>query len=123
MNRSISFLFTFIFVILSGCTTASIGCRVEKPLVDTLTPLIATQLQCSNSAAISADLTKLVGTIGLCKPAQEEGKTLPAPICSFLADMVINNLASVAVPSAWGCTAQNAKDTLKAIVMSGCSKI
>lgn len=108
-----------------GCSTADIGCSIEKTVVSGVAPVIATQLQCSNVDAISNDLNNIIGKVGLCKQQLgNSGKlSLPGPICSMFVDLVVNNVANIAIPASWGCSASNAKGLLKDVVMMACQKL
>lgn len=106
-----------------GCTK-NIGCALETNLVTGVTPLIASQLQCSNPTAIQADLTDMVAGLNLCRPVQSDGKLhMPQPICSMMADLVLGGVAKVAIPNSWGCTAANAKQILKSVIVNACSGV
>lgn len=108
-----------------GCSSG-IGCTVEKTIVSGVGPAIASGLQCTNEAAIEADLTAVMSKLNICQQVQERsGKlnTLPAPICSMLANLVLNSVASVAIPSSWGCSAANAKDLLKNLIVTACTSL
>lgn len=107
-----------------GCNT-DIGCSIENTVVTGVAPVIASQLQCSNESAIEADLKNIVGKLNICKQSLDNsGKLkLPGPICSMMADLVINGVASVSIPASWGCTAANAKTLLKNVVVTACQNI
>lgn len=105
--------------LLAGCS--SIGCKIESSIIDGVAPMIVSGLQCSNYAAIKADLEKVIGNIGLCKKADMKG--IPGPICQMIADMVVNSVAKVSIPASWGCSSSNAKDMLSALIVQGCKAI
>lgn len=110
-----------------GCSTGGIGCSIEKTVVSGVGNAIASQLQCSNEAGIEADLQAIIGKLNLCKEgtvSSTNGKVaIPGVVCSIFADLVINGVAGTAIPSAWGCSAANAKALLKNVVVSACQGI
>jgi len=110
----------------TGCTKGSVGCTIEQTIVSGVGPAIATGLQCSNEAAIEADLNAIIGKLNICTKVSERDNKLnklPAPICSLFANLVLNGVASVAIPSAWGCSAANAKGLLNNLIVTACTSL
>lgn len=122
----IVFSFCLMFLATSctnGCNSG-IGCSIEKTVVSGLSPAIANGLQCSNPAAIEADLKSVVDKLNLCKENDPSKlNKLPGPICSMIADLVLSGVAQIAIPSTWGCTASNAKGLLKTVIVTACTSL
>lgn len=114
---------------MSGCTkgcSSGIGCSIEKTIVSGITPVIASQLQCSNPDAIKADLEAIINKTGVCSaPVKSElygQMIIPGPICEIFGELVAG-LAPKAIPSAWGCTAKDAAGLLKGVIVTACKLI
>jgi len=128
-------------LVLFGCTsatTAVVVCDLQTVAVTALTPVIATQLQCTNSAAISASLNQWGSNANLCKAsstvtststAVSTTPTLSAPLslnailCESLSGILVQQLAANEIPAAWGCTATNAVSSLTTLVNQACAKL
>ena len=115
----ISALSIGVVLLVAGCSWfKSTTCTLETQLVNGATPLIATALQCSNSAAITASLNSVVGQTGLCSTTPAAG-----PVCTVLATAIVGIAASEAIPASWGCTAANAQALLSSAVATACSAV
>lgn len=117
----------------NGCTPQTVGCTVETVVAQASAVAVAQQLQCSNTAAITSDLTTVIGKVGLCKaqpsPSASSLPKLTATglispaLCELFGSMVVSTLATQAVPSSWGCTTVNAQAKLNSIIATACEKI
>lgn len=109
---------------LGACSTGSVVCSLEQTAVTGISTAIGVELQCSNVAAIKKDLDGIIAQAGICKQSSgfdAKGKmTLPSPICSIITNLVAKDLAKLAIPTTWGCTAQNATNLLGNVVMTAC---
>lgn len=102
----------------AGCTHTNPLCPLADSAVVSGSKAVAGVLQCSNIAAIEADLAKIVEKVGVCS---EKPKLNPF-ICGLIADLVVHQ-ASQQVPATWGCTLTDAKGTLKSAVVTACQAI
>jgi hypothetical protein len=103
----------------AGCTKAQVTCAVQTTLVNTMSAGIAAGLQCSNTAAIAATLNTAAAGLNMC-PAGT-ALSLPSAFCGPLVSVVVSSLASGAIPSAWGCTAQTAQMDLTTLLTNACT--
>jgi len=101
-----------------GCNTTSVGCAIQNGVVNTITPVIASGLQCSNPAAIQQTLNELGNKAGLCTAAAPQ--SVFGGACSLVANLLIDSLATAPIPVTWGCTATAAKEQLKVLVGQAC---
>lgn len=118
-------LLSCLFLALTACSTVgTVVCDVETTAASGIAVAIASGLQCSNVSQIQSDLTSAMSAAGLCKTASQpigaKKLMIPAPICSVIEGIVVNDIAPLALPAKWGCTAANAKSLLNTVVMTAC---
>lgn len=122
MNR---FVICLVFVsVLSACTDKKSNpiCAIDTVVASSVSVALATPLQCSNPAAIQADVRALLDKVdgNLC---EMKASGLLGPVCGLLADQVIDLVVGKTIPAAWGCKATGAKDAVKSIVVAACDKV
>lgn len=116
------YLLIALVVGLMGCTEKQ-KCDLATKSMDLLVPGIVVGLECSNAAAIKASLVEVAEKAGLCKPTDVSALGLGADACKLLGVAVVELAAGNAIPAAWGCKAENAKDKLKEVIQQQCSKL
>jgi hypothetical protein len=88
---------------------------IELAVIDGVTPVIATTLQCSNQAAIQYTLMRLIGKAGFPDPTPSTQPpfgssdvkarlNLSQSVCSTFAEIMVGSITSE-IPKAWSCTA------------------
>jgi hypothetical protein len=116
---------------------ATILCPLEQSVVNTVVVAVASELQCSNQAAVLASVNALpvVGTIcaspaavAIGKPKAKAGEGLPlksigSDLCTTVASGLLASGASAAIPAAWGCSAANAEASLSSVISAACLKV
>jgi hypothetical protein len=102
----------------TGCP--SVGCDVQTVAVGALAPAIATGLQCTNQAAITATLNALGTKAGLCAAGQS---SLGSAACQAVSGLLLSSLAGAAIPAAWGCSPTAAVGQLTTLVNTACALI
>jgi len=108
----------------NGCSTKDVGCAVEKTVVSTVAPLVSSQLQCSNPAAVQADISTWVGKIGICQKLENnQGGVIGSQVCTWVATAIVDQLTQSAIPAAWGCKATNVTGALNSVISMACAKI
>jgi hypothetical protein len=122
---------------LVGCTKTpdapSIGCTVESAVSGVVSLAIASELQCSNQAAIAASIAAAASKAGICasapalaigkpKPVQPVLKSVGSDICNTVASGLLGSIVGGVVPSAWGCTNANVTAQLSGLISSACAK-
>lgn len=107
------FLSIALVVGMAGCT------EVKKGVVDTLSPVIASSLECENQDAIKNDLSRWL------KLEQESlrASSIGGEICKALVGVTIDILKVNAIPNAWGCRADSLPEDLKGLLSKACDKI
>lgn len=119
-------------IALGACTKgpSSVGCLIGDQVASAASVSIASALQCSHPDAVQASLVEAASKAGLCQviPSPSPSKGLSAlsvgsSICDGVASILIGSVAPAAIPSAWGCTAENAQALLKGAASSGCAKV
>lgn len=121
MRKLVTALTLLVILALPGCTWfQSAGCSAQDTLSSAVAGGIATGLQCQNPAGIKADVEKVVAQLGLCKTQQV---SLVSDICTNLGGLAVDQLAEKLVPSAWNCSAADAKGKLKDLVVAECNKL
>ena len=111
-------------VLATGCTQKP-GCVIQDTLSNTLSPVIANGLQCSNPEAVKASIVGVIQKTGMCTQQAETVAGLPSfgqEACKFVGGLVLSQVAAQAIPAEWGCTAANAKEKLAALIAEGCTK-
>lgn len=103
----------------AGCTSKeSPGCQAQKFVTNSITEVVAQALQCTNKAAMEADIGAIAQKyISLCEaqPAGVVGNML----CPKIADEVMG-LAKSQIPAAWGCSAQAVGDQASSLIIGAC---
>lgn len=126
---------------LVGCTgstpspVVTVLCPLEQSVVGLVVTTVASELQCSNQAAILATVNTIpaVGTIcqspaalaigkPKAKPVQPVLKSTGSDLCTLVAQGLLNTGANAVVPTAWGCTLTNAESSLQGVVAAACQK-
>lgn len=97
---------------MSGCTEA------KQKVVETLTPVIAGQLECSNPAAIMEDLSNWLKL-----EQAQQSKGIGADICKGLVGVAVDLLANQAIPEDWECKAEKLPAGLKTALNGACELI
>ena len=111
-------------LMVTACNSTSVTCSLESVAATALTPVIASGLQCSNSAAIQATLISLGNQAGLCTaPQPGQQASIGSTVCVAVSGLILDQVAAQGIPASWGCTAANAKDLLKGLVNQACAKI
>lgn len=120
----------------SPSPVATILCPLEQSVVGLVVTTVASELQCSNQAAILASVNAIpaVGTIcqspaalAIGKPKAKLGQGLPmksvgSDLCTTIANGLIASGASSAIPAAWGCTLTSAEASLNSVIAAACQK-
>lgn len=113
---------SIVLLCLAACS-AKQKCDVQEKFVTTITPVISSQMACSNPEAIRKDLDAALTKAGLCKKEVDSISTqsigVPAGVCPIAAALVVEVIGSQ-VPAAWGCTGGNAKAGLQAALTAAC---
>lgn len=126
---------------IGACTNnspaPSIGCTIESAVSGVVALSIASELQCSNQAAIQASIAVAADKAGICKSPQAlaigqpkvaaaDGKpalkSVGSDICNTVASGLLASLVNSSIPSAWGCSASNASASLQALISGACVK-
>jgi hypothetical protein len=90
------------------------GCLVEEKVVTSVSNALSSGLQCSRPELVREDIGNLVGKLKLCK------KTETGVICGIVASMAVEQLAKVAIPPRWECSATAAKEKIVQIISAAC---
>lgn len=132
----------------TGCTStstnpvATVGCTLETTINGIVALGIASELQCSNQAAIVTTIQSAESSLNICSSpaAVSIGKPKPKPvlgpdgktllplksvggdICSSVGTALVGSLANGVVPAAWGCTSATASASLSALITTACNK-
>jgi hypothetical protein len=117
MTRLFSLLLGLVF--LASCNLLHPGCLIHDKVEEAATSAIVNSLQCSSPSAVQADVHKVLAPLNLC---QSETGLISATFCPIAVGAVVG-LASKAVPSSWGCSAQNAQAGLSAALTAACMQI
>lgn len=122
---------------LTSCTNNSnpvvaVGCTIEAAVVNTVAVSIASELQCTNQAAIVASMQAAATKAGICPSpaAQAIGKpkskiplkSVGSTICQDVADTAVAGLVGGIIPAAWGCSGTTATASLTTLINSACAK-
>jgi len=135
MKRTLLFCLSAVALTLAGCHSSVVNnvvCPVETAVVNTVAVTIASDLQCSNQAAIVTSIQAVAAKANICtstaamqigKPkAKVPLKSVGSDICQTVADGLVGTLVSGAIPTAWGCTATTATASLTTLVNGACAK-
>lgn len=99
-----------IALIMSACTT------VREKTVNIVAPVIADQLECSNTQAIKDDLNGMLG-------GRVETKSIGGDLCTVLSGLAVDLLANHAIPESWECKAEVLPDKLKDALAKACAHL
>lgn len=112
-----------LFIAFTGCTSSQVTCTAQSVVVSGLTPAIATGLQCSNPAAITASLNQIGANAGICTtPVSLNKPQLSSDVCTLISGLLVTSLAGQ-IPATWGCTAANASAQLQGTLTTACTKL
>lgn len=113
-------LYIFPFVIITGCTSGdSPVCTVGKVVSETAAAEIAVQLDCKNKQAIVDDMFKQLEGWGVCMKSQQS--VIGDILCPRVVDSLVNGVFKQ-IPTAWGCTGGELKETAKQHIIDVCKK-
>jgi hypothetical protein len=145
--KKLAILMVLVAFLTASCTkkdgtTDKPQCVAGELLVVGVTPAIAKELQCTGQTAMRDDLLRVVQGSKLCAPEPDasasptamnfsvinEANAFEFPIfsttlCGFFGGLIVDTLVQKAVPATWGCSAQVARDKVKAIVEGACNQI
>lgn len=113
MKRYIGIVLVMAMTIL--ITSCKWGCEAEKIAVYGISTAIVSQLQCTNVAAVQADVRKIVEKAGLC----EKKGPIADLVCPVIGEIVVSQLANQ-VPATWQCDTSSAQKNLKDVIVTAC---
>lgn len=117
-------LFALVMFTAVGCSDKKNNpiCAIESAVSASVSVALAGPLQCKHPEVIKLDVRAALDKVDgkLCEMSD---KALLGPVCGLLADRVIDLIVGKALPAAWGCSADGAKDAVKAIVVGACNSV
>jgi hypothetical protein len=117
--------FILSLVLLSGCNIKINApqevCKSVFKATTSAANIIASTLQCENTAAIAGDISDKIVGLGLCAETSQQS-TLSDVICPQISTLIAS-MATNSIPKNWGCSATVVTDILKAQMQENCSKV
>jgi len=108
-------------VILSGCTkTPEPICKTVFKTSAAAANIIAAALQCESPAAITADISEQITSLGLC--AEIKQQSMSDLVCPSVSNF-ISATASASIPKEWKCPETTISDLIKTKIYNTCVKI
>lgn len=118
-------------LVLCSCSStptpvAQVACSAETALSGALAASVATTLQCSNLAAVQADLLAVLGKANFCAQlpaASAAKKSYKGAIGNLVCPIVVNSVLGVVnskIPAAWGCVITQAPGTIGGLLTTAC---
>ncbi len=108
-------------LLFTGCTT--VVCRFQKSAIERVSDTISDAMQCTNRAAVFADLQSAVSKLSPCRQAGAMQGPVADFVCPTISKWVTEFIVDKAVPETWGCKASAAKTTIAAQVERVCKLI
>lgn len=111
-------LLALVGLLFIGC--AALQCRFKDQVTTSFATGTANLLQCSNKAAIKKWYDDKAAQFGIC--TAQTGAIADA-LCKPFIDSIVPGIVDAPIPKEWGCTAENAKESLSALLVDLCKKI
>lgn len=118
--------------LLSGCTKDEakpnpiefVFCPVADAVMFQLAHGIAAGLECRAPEMIMYDLKKVtIEKMGMCRDSNKAAMGIVSAACKSVGKSLIQYAASGAIPKAWECSPNAAKEKLESLINSQCDKI
>ena len=107
---------------VTGCSKDEIKdklCDAGKTAAVVVSSQVASQLSCSNPAAIQADIEQKLIDLKVCSAPSSQG-LLGAAICPPVVDGLVSGLLTQ-IPASWGCSGGELSDSLRQKLVDACS--
>jgi hypothetical protein len=94
-------------LVFLGCSTAQVvTCPLESQFNNSFSSGFATTFNCTNQAAIIADMQTLETGLNLCPASSSPGKVkgIYGDLCTAVADAFISNYLAAKIPAKYGCS-------------------
>ncbi len=111
----------FVSVLSVSCSKEDVKVKTAGLVTTNVSTLIVTNLECANSAAVTADVKAKVDEV---LKIQAEGNIVAETFCKTVVDLVVPQVVGVTLPTAWECKATAATESVTGLIKEkGCAKL